>query len=76
MNISFKSRADVAQFVNDQLHLLSPGYVSTMIIKQETSEVFSVFTATALSSGVTHESADQTFYSPPTNTSPQNTPVG
>lgn len=67
MNISCRSKADVAQFVNDQLHLLSPGYVLTILIKQETSEEFSVFTATALSSGVTHEKAAPTFYSPPTN---------
>ena len=67
MNISFKSKTDLVQFVNDELKLLSPGYVSTMIIKQETSEEFSVFTATALSSGVTHETEDQSCYVPHTN---------
>ena len=68
MNISCRSKKDVAQFVDDQLRLLSPGYVLTILIKQEKSEEFSVFTATALSSGVIHENVAPTFYEPPTNT--------
>lgn len=64
MNISLKNKEAVAQFVNDQLRSLDTDFVLTTIIKREKSGEFSVFTATALSSGVIDERADSTFYAP------------